>query len=253
MVEMNKTVNTLPELHLQGAPNFRDLCGYANRHGKTLKPSLIYRSDHLGQLTAGDIKHLQSLHNRSWLVLDFRGKEERLTQPCTLPDAKVLSLSIEPTVVQTLTNLLNSGVAVSSQKTVELMQDTYSNFIRQHSHRFCEFFNAIFAHPESTVVFHCTAGKDRTGMAATLLLHALDVPMDTIWHDYMLTNERLRHMPYFATAPEVARVLQTVQADFLQAALDTVAQDHGHLDVYLLNALGVDKHKRQSLAARFLA
>lgn len=192
-----KTAMTLfPPLHLEGAPNFRDLGGYANIHGQTLKHQLIYRSDHLGKLTGDDIQHLQTLNTRPWLVLDFRGVEERLQQACTLPDAKVLSLSIEPTVVQTLTDLLASGVAVSSQKTVELMQDTYSNFILQHSHRFSEFFDAILAHPESTVVFHCTAGKDRTGMAATCLLHALQVPMETIWRDYMVTNERLRHMPF---------------------------------------------------------
>ena len=253
-MHLRKTAMTMyPPLHLEGAPNFRDLGGYANIHGQTLKHQLIYRSDHLGKLTGDDIKHLKTLNTRPWLVLDFRGVEERLLHACTLTDAKVLSLSIEPTVVQTLTDLIASGVAVSSQKTVELMQDTYSNFILQHSHRFSEFFDAILSHPESTVVFHCTAGKDRTGMAATCLLHALQVPMETIWRDYMVTNERLRHMPFFEAAPEVARVLQTVQPEFLQAALDTITQTHGHLDTYLDKALGLDAQKRQALAERFLA
>jgi len=241
------------DLHLEGAPNFRDLGGYTNTHGQTFKHGMVFRSDHLGKLTASDVQQLQALNNRPWLVLDFRGVEERLIHPCTLPDAKVLSLSIEPTVVQTLTDLLNSGVAVTSQKTVELMQDTYCNFVRQHSHRFAEFFDAVLDHPDSTVVFHCTAGKDRTGMAATCLLHALQVPMETIWDDYLLTNQRLRHMPFFEAAPEVARVLQSVQPEFLQAALDTIAQDHGHLDNYLEKVLGLDVQKRKALAERFLA
>jgi protein-tyrosine phosphatase len=245
------TLSSSPR-HLEGAPNFRDLGGYTNIHGQTFKPGLVFRSDHLGKLTDSDIQQLQSLSKRPWLVLDFRGVEERVANPCALPDAKVMSLSIEPTVVQTLTDLLNSGVAVSSQKTVELMQDTYSNFVRQHSRRFAEFFDAVLDHPDASVVFHCTAGKDRTGMAATCLLHALQVPMETIWDDYLLTNQRLRHMPFFEAAPEVARVLQTVQPEFLQAALDTIAQDRGHLDNYLEQVLGVTADKRKALAERFL-
>jgi len=250
-MDSHMTLSSSP-LRLEGAPNFRDLGGYTNIHGQTFKPGLVFRSDHLGKLTDNDIQQLQRLSHRPWLVLDFRGVEERVANPCALPDAKVMSLSIEPTVVQTLTDLLNSGVAVSSQKTVELMQDTYGNFVRQHANRFTEFFDALLAHPESTVVFHCTAGKDRTGMAATCLLHALQVPMETIWDDYLLTNQRLRHMPFFEAAPEVARVLQTVQPEFLQAALDTIAQDHGHLDNYLEQVLGVTADKRKALAERFL-
>ena len=251
-MDSNMTLSSSP-LHLEGAPNFRDLGGYPNIHGQTFKPGLVFRSDHLGKLTASDIQQLQSLSKRPWLVLDFRGIEERSIHPCTLPQAKVMSLSIEPTVVQTLTDLLNSGVAVSSQKTVELMQDTYCNFVRQHSQRFAEFFDAVLDHPDATVVFHCTAGKDRTGMAAACLLHALQVPMETIWDDYLLTNQRLRHMPFFEAAPEVARVLQTVQPEFLQAALDTVTQDHGHLDNYLEQVLGVTADKRKALAERLMA
>jgi protein-tyrosine phosphatase len=156
-------------------------------------------------------------------------------------------------VIQTLTSLLESGVKVSSEKTVELMQDTYCNFIHQHSNRFIEFFQAIEKYPDSSVVFHCTAGKDRTGVAATFLLHALEIPMDTIWRDYLLTNERLKHMPLIEAPPEVARVLQTVQPDFLQAALDTISQEYGHMDLYLEKALGVNAQMRKLLATRLLS
>ena len=240
-------------LRLEGAPNFRDLGGYTNKNGKALKAGKLYRSDHLGKLTVNDVRKLQLHSNQPWLVLDFRGINERQALPCTIPNSNVLSLSIEPTVVQTLISLIDSGINVSSQKTAELMQDTYCNFIRQHSNRFVEFFEAIVAHPNSTVVFHCTAGKDRTGVAATFLLHALEVPMKTIWQDYLLTNERLKHMPAIQAPPEVARVLQTVQPDFLQAALDTISQEYGQMDLYLEQTLGVNAQMRKTLADRFLS
>jgi protein-tyrosine phosphatase len=252
MAQQDNHFQPVPTLRLEGAPNFRDLGGYKNIQGKSLKTGRIFRSDHLGKLSAKDIQLLQRHSSQSWLVIDFRGVNERLTHPCALPHAHVLSLSIEPTVVQTLTTLLQSGVSVSSQTTVELMQDTYCNFIRQHSNRFYEFFQALAEHPESNIIFHCTAGKDRTGIAAALLLHALEVPFETIWHDYLLTNERLKHVPFFEEAPEVARVLQSVQADFLQSALDTIADEYGELDHYLEKVLGVNARMRQALAQRFL-
>jgi protein-tyrosine phosphatase len=240
-------------LLLEGAPNFRDLGGYTNKHGQSLKTGLIFRSDHLGKLTASDFQKLQAHNHQPWLILDFRGIEERKTHVCALPEAKILSLSIEPTVVQILSDLLESGVNVSAEKTVELMQDTYRNFILEHADRFKAFFEALLTHPQHNVVFHCTAGKDRTGVAATLLLHALEVPMQTIWYDYLLTNERLKHLPIFESAPEVAKVLTTVQPAFLQAALDAISQHHSDLDTFLDKVLGLNESKRQQLANRVIA
>ena len=148
---------------------------------------------------------------------------------------------------------MDMGAHISSHKTVELMQDTYRDFIRQHSFRFAEFFQKILDHPTTPIVFHCTAGKDRTGVAATLLLHALDVSMETIWEDYLITNERLKNKAILVTVPpQVAQVLQTVQPDFLQAALDTVHQDYGHLDAYLEKQLGISLEIKKQLAEQLL-
>ena len=243
----------MSDLILEGAPNFRDMGGYTNKHGRTIKKGRLFRSDHLGKLTPKDIQILQNYARNGWRVLDFRGAEERLSQPCAIPNAPVLSLSIEPSIVQKLTDLMDIGAHISSQKTIELMQDTYRDFICQHSLRFAEFFQEILDHPTTPIIFHCTAGKDRTGVAATLLLHALDVSMETIWEDYLITNERLKNKAILATVPpQVAQVLQTVKPDFLQAALDTVHQDYGHLDAYLEKQLGISQEIKKQLAEQLL-
>lgn len=251
---MNNGSVSRPEssLRLQGAPNFRDLGGLVNAQGQSLHTGLIYRSDHLGKLTHHDIQKLESHNDRPWLVLDFRGLDERNAFPCSLPDAKVVSLPIEPTVLQALSDLHQQGIEISSEKTVELMQDTYRNFIFQHSHTFGAFFDALLSHSDFNVVFHCTAGKDRTGVAATLLLHALNVPMDSIWDDYLLTNERLKAFPIHEVSPAVAQVLRTVQPAFLQAALQAIETQYSNMDVYLHQALGVNQNARQLLANRLL-
>jgi protein-tyrosine phosphatase len=239
-------------LRLEGAPNFRDIGGVVNQRGQTLSTGLIFRSDHLGKLTHQDIQRIQSHNNKPWLVLDFRGLDERNAFPCTLPDAKVVSLPIEPTVLQALNDLNQQGLAISTEQTVELMQDTYRNFILKNSHTFASFFDALISHPECNVVFHCTAGKDRTGVAATLLLHALNVSMPSIWHDYLLTNERLKAFPIHDVSPAIAQVLRTVQPAFLQAALDAIKMQYVDLDAYL-DHLGLNQQARQLLADRLLS
>lgn len=240
-------------MNLKGAPNFRDIGGLRNARGRALRAGRVFRSDHLGALTHDDIAALQR-HHRQWRVLDFRGVTERTSAPCVVPQAQVHSLSIEPTVVQKLSDLLGAGRDVSAEHAAELMRDTYRAFVEHNTPRFAEFFDHLLNADDTPVVFHCTAGKDRTGLAAALLLHALEVPEPTIWHDYLLTNERLRERTRLASSlPEpVAHVLHRVQPDFLQAALDTVQQRHGGLDAYLRDALRVGAAERKELAARLL-
>jgi protein-tyrosine phosphatase len=236
---------------LEGALNFRDVGGWRTAHGRQVRRGRVYRSDHLGALSVQDIKSLQRAGR--WRVLDFRGVQERLSAPCTMPGADVHSLAIEPTVVQEVARLLEAGQHVSSEKTGELMRDTYRGFVRDNTPRFAQFFRHLLDH-DGPMVFHCTAGKDRTGFAAALLLHALDVPHEQIWDDYLITNQRLsRRPPNPSLPPQIAHVLHAVQRDFLQAALDMVEQLHGGLDDYLLHALKVDAAARKELAERLVA
>ena len=107
--------STLPRL--QGASNFRDLGGSSGLDGRRVRHGLVYRSDHLADLTSDDrraLKPLQITHS-----LDFRGAAERAAQPSHLPDAAGISLPIEPTVVSRIQNLLAVGHVPSEAETVE--------------------------------------------------------------------------------------------------------------------------------------
>ncbi|HEY8357122.1 MAG TPA: tyrosine-protein phosphatase, partial [Ramlibacter sp.] len=173
-------------MRITGASNFRPIAG--------LKP-VLFRSDHLGALDADDAAQIRALGIRR--VLDFRGVEERASAMCALPDVEVHSLAIEPTIVQTLQGLVAAGHQLTAADMTAHMQDTYRGFVRTGTPRFTEFFGHLLASGEPTV-FHCTAGKDRTGFASALLLHALGRPAQEVMRDYLETNERLR-------VPEVSR------------------------------------------------
>ena len=107
---------------------------------------------------------------------------------------------------------------------------------------------------DTPLVMHCTAGKDRTGVAVALILLALGVPRALVLQDYLLTNALYRHppVPSSQTPAEVLAVLWRVQADFLDAALQVVDTDQGGLESYFSRRLGLSDTARQALLARYL-
>jgi protein-tyrosine phosphatase len=236
---------------LRGAPNFRDLGGYAESGGSMLRRGQLFRSDHLAGLTAEEL--LAVLPAGMLRVLDFRGIEERVLAPCGLRNAKIHSLPIEPTIVQKLNELIAAGHKLSPAEVVALMQETYRGFVRNNTPRFAQLFSHLLESNEPTV-FHCTAGKDRTGFAAALVLRSLGVSPEDVMRDYLLTNERLkpptesRH----GLAPEVLSVLWEVRPEFLDAAFEAVDEDYGGLEGYFSNGLGLREAQRERLKALYL-
>ena len=240
---------------LQGATNFRDLGGYPGHGGRPLRWRRLFRSDHLGGLTATDHKTLATLGlGRSF---DFRGEAERAAMPYQLPGAVQHPLAIEPTVVHQMQALVAAGNPLDAVTVVGLMNDLYRSLVNDQTHRFAELFEHLLA-AEAPLMFHCTAGKDRTGVAAALILLALGVPRDVVLQDYLLTNLVYRHPPLpqasnpTDTPADVLAVLWRVQAGFLQAALQVIDTDHGGIDRYLAQRIGLSPAAMATLAARYL-
>jgi protein-tyrosine phosphatase len=238
-------------LNLAGATNFRDLGGYPTRDGRIVRWRQIFRSNHLGHLTDDDVAVMRDLGVRS--AFDFRGTEERAAALCCMPDISVHSLPVEPTVVAALRAIAAAGTPLSIDHAVDVMRDSYRNYVQQNT----QHFRTLFAHlleDRAPLVIHCTAGKDRTGFACALILHSLGVSDDIISEDYLLTNRFYRRdSAYSSDLPEdVKQVLGSVQASFLAAAFEAIDADYGDLDTYLRDGLGIGTAERASLKARYL-
>jgi protein-tyrosine phosphatase len=238
-------------LNLAGASNFRDLGGYPGRDGRTVRWRQIFRSNHLGHVTEADIEVLRGLGLKS--AFDFRGTEERAAAMCALEEIAVHSLPIEPTVVAALRARHTNGVPLSSAAALDVMRGSYRNYVRYNTPSF----RALFAHlveDRAPLVIHCTAGKDRTGFACALILHALGVPDDLIAEDYLLTNRFYRRDPSASSdlPDDVRQVLGSVEASFLAAAFDAIRADYGDLESYFSDGLGVGAGERARLEARYL-
>ena len=212
----------------------------------------LYRSDHLGALDAADAAQIRALGITR--VLDFRGVDERTSAACRLPDVTVHSLPIEPTIVQKLNELVAAGHRLTGADVTAHMQDTYRAFVRHNTPRFAQFFEHLLASDEPTV-FHCTAGKDRTGFAAALLLKAVGAPDEEVMRDYLLTNDRLQlpEASRLGLPREAMEVLWRVQPAFLQASFDEVEAHYGSLQGYLREGLGLREQERAALQRLYAA
>ena len=249
--------STIPAryLALPGTTNFRDLGGYIGHQGRSVRWRTLFRADHLAGLTPEGLQQLQALGiQRS---ADFRGVLEREHDGYAWPELHAHVLSVEPTVVQKALALVHAGGQLSVEDTVVMMQETYRCFVRDNADRFAQLFHLLLEE-DSPLVFHCTAGKDRTGWAAALILEALGVARSDIAQDYLLTNQfyqrpaAMASRAALAVPPEILHVLWRVQPAFLDSAYALVDTQYGGMQTYLSEVLKLDASALRALRERYL-
>ena len=238
-------------LPLQGTSNFRDLGGYAGQGGRTVRWRRLFRSAHLAELSDADRSLLGQLGVSR--AFDFRGVDERAALPYAWPGLRQHALAIEPSVVQRMQDMLAAGERLDAAAAARLMRELYRSLVNDQAHRFAALFEALLQ-DDTPAVLHCTAGKDRTGFAAALILLALGVPRAMVMQDFLLSNALYRRpdLPVTQTPREALEVLWRVEEGFLQAALDALDAEHGGVEVYLEQRLGLGPAARRHLAERYL-
>jgi protein-tyrosine phosphatase len=176
-------------ISLDGALNFRDVGGYRTADSKQVKQGQIFRSGHLADLTQRDHAVLRQIGIR--LVCDFRSKQEVDQRPNRLPNDTAMAYIHMPIV----NKLIEPTAAVARIRKGDISWFSEDFVIQSYLQKiddFADVWRAVFtllADKENRpLVFHCTAGKDRTGVCAALILLALGVPEETVIQDYLLSN-----------------------------------------------------------------
>ena len=243
------------ELTLEGAVNFRDLGGYLTTEFRRIAPGRIYRAGDISKLTDADMEEMK--RRKIYTVIDFRGEDESVAAPDRLlPGADYLRLSAgseKSADWAAFTQGYTSGT--------DVMTAFYSD-VSVFRERYRPFFRKLLMLPDtSAVVFHCSAGKDRTGIAAALFLYVLDVPMETIMSDYVATNvyrreENEKIIGYLTTHLGIDGKMATEVMDanprYLETAFQSLRKQFGSIDAFLYRELGMDEEAKFRLREKFL-
>lgn len=232
---------------LDGTSNTRELGGYKTKDGKSLKWGVLYRSDKLSELTDPDQKYLTQLGIKT--VIDFRSEEEKQNEPDQVPsNLKYIEMPIEadgairPKVEAILKGDLNEDVGA-------ILVETNKEFISDFSGVFKSFIESLVENQEPTL-FHCTAGKDRAGFAAALVLLAVGVPEEIVIEDYMKTNKyteetiqdyinKINLYSLGNVDAEILRPLLGVEERFIRAALDEIKLNYGNVESFIKDGLEI--------------
>ena len=255
-------------LPLQGGRNFRDLGGYLAHDGRRVRWGRLFRSGVMSYLTDSDHAHLDAIGLR--VVCDLRTQREREREPTHWRPQEVAWMQWDYDPGQTsLRSYLDGESEFTPEVTRQCMLRLYRALPSLFAPQYAQLLQRLAA-ADLPLVFHCSAGKDRTGLAAALVLSALDVPVETIMEDYRLTDElvdleaalfqhprssigvgdeysvlsrvdRAARMPLLRAAPE-----------YLETALEQIAREHGSIESYLSGPLGLTTDARDALRAQLL-
>lgn len=232
---------------LDSASNFRDLGGYRTADGRTVRSGVVYRSNKLSSLTEADQQKM--LGEGITLDVDMRNASERKEAPDRIPAgihyqvADVVSINhgiwFHEFVPVTLGRALVDAYVTDSSNVGQSIGYPFMVSYRGADFAFRDLLTAIAGNRAGGTVFHCSAGKDRTGWGAAILLSVLGVPRATIEADFMKSNTYLGRN-------------DAVDLSWLNAAFEQVKHLYGSMDAYVRKGLRVSQATINTLRARLL-
>ncbi|MCB5169299.1 tyrosine-protein phosphatase [Streptomyces bambusae] len=253
--------------------NLRDLGGTPLAGGRTVRPGLVLRSGQLDRMDPAADPVVAALGLRT--VVDFRTDAERADHPDRVPEgarlivANVLADKVtsgEMPAAAQLKHILRDPVLAERElgggKAEALFEETYRSFVSSGSGQaaYRTLLTELAAPDAGPLLFHCTAGKDRTGWAATVVLGLLGADEETVMAEYLSVNPAVRQafapmIEGFTASggnPDIALALIGVVPSYLEAALDEVATRYGSMEKYVREGLGVPDEAVAALAARLV-
>ncbi len=239
---------------LDSVPNFRDIGGYKTGDRRVVRSGLLLRSDQLDHVSDADLARMAKMQFET--VIDLRTDGER---------AKGLD-RVPPGVRHLTLNVLaeqNAPAAIMQQMAARggeaVMIDIYREIAgTEKADAAYRGLLAQVATAKGPTLFHCTAGKDRTGWGAAVILTLLGVPRETVIADFMASNDRLlaKNEAIYAATRAVPRAMLepmlTVRRVYIETAFAEVERRFGSFDAYAKAALGMDRKAIRRLRKHYL-
>ena len=239
--------------------NFRDVSGYQNKYGEVMKPNMIFRGASLDEIKEADAEYLEEELGIKY-ILDYRDEQEAtLAKDIAFPHA-----SYERIGALQLKEHKDSGFDFGSMLSKRMTPDKLKFLIQyiQEGYKTMAFDNPAYHRlfelllkNDGHVYFHCSAGKDRTGISAFLIMLALGMSEEDCIEEYLLSNEYLKdfveqfykdhHIPKMFK--KYCDPLLLVQKENIMLTIDAIQDKYSSYDEFLEKEYGIDEEKRKLL------
>jgi protein-tyrosine phosphatase len=253
-------------LNFEGISNFRDLGGYTTGDDRHVKWGKLYRSGTFAEASRADLTGLSALKLETFI--DFRSSLEKTEEPNRLPDPPGFTVVDIPVLddgnkalIGEIMDRIDSG-DFDGFDPHQAMLTANRQFAEKFTPQFNEFVHTVLAADGAPVLWHCSAGKDRSGFAAAILLRILGVPQETIMQDYMASRApaleartgQLRMLELFKgeEAAQKLAILMGVEEAWLLAGFAQIDTTWGSFDNYVETGLQLSAEDIQRLRHNLL-
>jgi protein-tyrosine phosphatase len=250
---------------LEGGHNFREVGGYPTRSGMKLRRAMLWRSAGLNRLSATDCQTIRALGIRT--IADLRTEHERRVMPTPTDVSQGLSMLFWTGHAEDVSRgpgERRSWNGLDASAIRGEMARLYTQIAEAHSRQYRDLCRAI-ADGATPILIHCTAGKDRTGLAVAILLELIGVMREWVVWDYEQTNIHLDKSKVVlesamavgetadwlaALGPEGRELLVSAEETYLMAAIEAIEGRYGSIEGFALKGLGISEKDIQQLRRR---
>lgn len=233
--------NNYNRLPMENAFNVRELGGYGASGGKITKYHQFLRSDNLSNITEEDKKFLMDYGLKA--VIDLRGGEEAVIYPDPFRDHPAVSYINLPFITS---NVLD----MRTVKEKGFRPDDLYIKLTEYKEMVLKIMEFILKFPKETVLFHCQAGKDRTGIVAMILLGVCGVSKEDIVANYEVTHTYLKDHVKLQFDRGLEE-LQFSRPEWIESAYDHIVEEYGSFSLYL-RAAGLSRKQIKQLKKKLM-
>lgn len=245
-------------MNLENSPNFRSLSGIQNKDGKKIKEGIIYRSGNFSKLTDNDVLKFEAM--KITTIVDFRNDSEIQKDPDFIPSGQKIETkraeigSVNEKGMGGFMKVLMSPKF--SEAALDSLMIAASDGFTARIHDFKPFFEEV-SKKETVVLFHCSAGKDRTGLASALFLHILNVSNEEIMKDYLRSNEAkaktdLSKYKSYGLPEERMAKLMGVKPIYLETSWNNIIKKYGSINNMLAIEFGITEKVKKEIQKKYL-
>ena len=230
---------------INSVSNFRDVA-----IGSKMKNNILFRCAKLSTLNDEDIKKIEDLNPHA--IIDFRDPKEINKAPDNLSKDLLKKYVSLPISASTLSRMVDQkNIDGDNKFTYEkVMEESYKLYINNHKHVWKEFIKILLKANNNPIIFHCSAGKDRTGIASFIIQKLCDNPMEVIFENYLLSNELLTINAATAEQSTASKkddqliteimldTLSKVKKSYLISGINEIENQFESLENYIIQELG---------------